>query len=581
LHRGGSHGAAHDSVENAPKCHPETRKTMVNDILSWIEDPSRTSKVLWFNGPAGAGKTAIAHTLCKLFADKQYLAASYFFSRLAPGRNDAARLFPTIAYQLSMAIPAVGKIINAVVAPDPSVVTKELEIQLQELIVKPLQQVSNMPIQPVVIIIDGLDECKGEGMQSHIIRLLGSVFQRPLIGGLSRVCFIIASRPEPWIQNEFDVEPLSRVTRQIFLGQTAEANDDIRTFLRTGFTEIHESPKHRETMANVEKPWPSYRVLDVLVKRSSGQFIYPATVLKFVDDPNYRPTDRLDIISSIPPMASPAANPKPFEALDGLYSQILSTSRDKQRTLEILSALIAIQDALMMIQDDFRQRLQTLTAQASEWWQFSRIFRLESLRIAEKLLGLKSGDGLLALRTIHSLVQVPKHASVSDVPDGDLSRSDDIENFSCVEDEIWFHHKSFIDYLQDPSRSLEYCVDMPQMHMRLALACLDTMQTFSLQPASRIASGMFLRRLLSFIKSSHLIAVTWGYALFFWDDHFIGSGPSQRNVQLLRALQNFDIFGSYLDTLGPQRTQEGCWNAIKSVAIPTRVTILGKVAQKL
>jgi hypothetical protein len=177
-------------------------------------------------------------------------------------------------------------------------------------------------------------------------------------------------------------------------------------------------------------------------------------------------------------------------------------------------------------------------------------------------LGLKPGDGLLALRTIHSLVQVPRHASVSEVPDDDLSRSDDIDNFSCVEDEIWFHHKSFIDYLLDSSRSLGYCVDMPQMHMRLALACLDTMQTFSLQPASRIA------------------CVTWGYALFFWDDHFIGSGPSQRNVQLLQALQNFDVFGSYLDTLGPQRMQEGCWNTIKSVAIPARVTILGKVAQK-
>jgi hypothetical protein len=476
---------------------------MVNDIISWIEDPSRSSRVLWFNGPAGAGKTAIAHTLCKICAEKGWLAASFFFSRLSLGRNDAARLFPTIAYQLAIAIPAVAKLINAVVAPDPSIVTKELEIQLQELIIKPLQQVADRSTQPVVIIIDGLDECKGEGMQSHIVRLLGSALQRPLVGALSRVCFIVASRPEPWIQNEFDAEPLSGITRQIFLGQTAEANDDIRTYLRTGFTEILESPQHRETMANVEKPWPSYRVIDDLVKRASGQFIYPATVLKFVDDPNYRPTDRLDIITSIPPMASPASNPKPFAGLDGLYSQILSTARDKQRSLEILGALIAIQDALMMIQDDFRERLRTLTAESAEWWQFSRVFRLQSLRIAERLLGLQPKDGLLALRTIHSLVQIPRRASVSDIPDDDLSRSDDIDNFSCVEDEIWFHHKSFIDYLLDPSRSLGYCIDMPQIHMRLALACLDTMQTFSLQPASRIACGMFFQRLLRFIKSSH------------------------------------------------------------------------------
>jgi hypothetical protein len=60
------------------------------------------------------------------------------------------------------------------------------------------------------------------------------------------------------------------------------------------------------------------------------------------------------------------------------------------------------------------------------------------------------------------------------------------------EDEIRFHHKSFIDYLLDPSRSLEYCVDMEEMNTRLALACIVTMQTFSLQPTpSRIACSTF------------------------------------------------------------------------------------------
>jgi hypothetical protein len=146
------------------------------------------------------------------------------------------------------------------------------------------------------------------------------------------------------------------------------------------------------------------------------------------------------------------------------------------------------------------------------------------------------------------------------VPDSDLSRSDNIEN-STIDDEIWFHHKSFTDYLVDPSRSLEYCVDLPQMNMRLALACLGTMQTFSLQSASRIA------------------CITWGYAIFFWDDHFIGSGRPQR--KLIRALQNFDIFSSYLDTLGRGRMQEECWNTIERLVKPTGVSLLGKVAKKL
>ena len=443
--------------------------------MSWIEDPSRTSSVLWFNGPAGAGKTAIAQSLCKLCSAAQWLAGSFFFSRYAPssGRSNAEFLFPTISFGLSYAIPKAGKIINEVVANDPSIPTKALEVQLQKLILEPLQKVleeSRQPVseeseQPIVIIIDGLDECEGEDMQSNILRLLGSVFQRPSVVYDRKICFIVTSRPEPWIRDEFAIEPLFSITRQIFLGETPEANNDIRTFLRLGFTEIHDSHRHRLTMSSVPKPWPSYRVLDDLVDKASGQFIYPATVLKFVGDPNYRPTDRLDIITSMPDISPSALVSKPLALLDQLYAQILSTSSDIQRTLDILCALIVMQ------------------ASTSELHMNWRIFYVELLRIAEKLLGLQPGDGSLALRMIHSLVRNTGRSLMTDADDN-LSV---VENDYREEDGIRFHHKSFIDYLMDSSRSLEYCVDEEEMNARLALACIVTMQTFSLQPTSRIA----------------------------------------------------------------------------------------------
>ena len=472
MHRWVSDGAAHDSAQHAPVCHPDTRKTIIGEIMSWIGDPSRTSSVLWFNGPAGSGKTAIAQSLCKRCAAVHWLAGSFFFSRHAPGRSNAEFLFPTISFGLSYAIPDVGKIINAVVAHDPSIATKALEIQLQKLILEPLQQLSEESKQPIVFIIDGLDECEGEDMQSNVLRLLGSVFQRPSVGGCERVCFIVTSRPEPWIHDEFTIEPLSGITRQIFLGQTPEANDDIRTFFRLGFTEIHDSPKHRLTMSNVAKSWPSYRVLDKLVDNASGQFIYPATVLKFVGDPNYRPTDRLDIITSMPVIFPSALAQKPLTALDQLYSQILSTSSDKQRTLDILGAFVVIQIAGSLLPSDWRTVL------------------VESLAITEKLLDLQPGDGFQAFRKIRSLVHIPERSLVLDDADANLPLP---EYGDRDKDKIKFHHKSFIDYLLDPSRSLEYYVDMEEMQTRLGLACIVAMQTFSLQPTpSRIACSTFL-----------------------------------------------------------------------------------------
>ena len=437
--------------------------------MSWIGDPSRTSSVLWFNGPAGAGKTAIAQSLCKLCVAAKWLAGSFFFSRHATRRSNAEFLFPTISFGISFAIPDAGKIINEVVANDPSIPTKALEIQLQKLILEPLQQVSEQSKQPIVIIIDGLDECEGEDEQSNVLRLLGSVFQRPSVSGCDRICFIVTSRPEPWIHDEFAIEPLSSITRQIFLGQTPEANDDIRTFFRLGFMEIHDSPKHRLTMSKVAKPWPSYRVLDDLVDRASGQFIYPATVLRFVGDPNYRPTDRLDIIVSMP-VISPLT-PNPLSALDQLYSQILSTSSDKQRTLDILSALIAMLGSSGLF---------------LEWAP-----NVDLLRVAEKLMGLQLGDGAQALRMIHSLVHITGRSLRSDIADDNLPPPEDLQTYYEDGDDIRFHHKSFIDYLLNPSRSMKYCVDMEKMNARLALACIVTMQTFSLQSTSRISCSRF------------------------------------------------------------------------------------------
>ena len=109
----------------------DTRKTIIGEIMSWIEDPSRTSRVLWFNGPAGAGKTAIAQALYKLCEAAQLLAGSFFFSRYASasGRSKVEFLFPTIAFGLSLAIPEVGKTIDAVVANNPAIPTKALQIQ--------------------------------------------------------------------------------------------------------------------------------------------------------------------------------------------------------------------------------------------------------------------------------------------------------------------------------------------------------------------------------------------------------------------------------------------------------------------
>jgi hypothetical protein len=85
LQRHVSPDALHDSLErsNSPKCHPDTRTA----VLSWAEDEDSETQVLWLHGPAGAGKTAISHSVAEMSQERNQIAAGFFFSRTAAGRN--------------------------------------------------------------------------------------------------------------------------------------------------------------------------------------------------------------------------------------------------------------------------------------------------------------------------------------------------------------------------------------------------------------------------------------------------------------------------------------------------------------
>ena len=66
----------------------------------------------------------------------------------------------------------------------------------------------------------------------------------------------------------------------------------------------------------MEQPWPCKGIIDLLVQRSSGQFIYATTVLKFLGADFCSPTKQLDLVLK--------PDPTVFSESDKLYTQILS-----------------------------------------------------------------------------------------------------------------------------------------------------------------------------------------------------------------------------------------------------------------
>ncbi|KAJ7035191.1 hypothetical protein C8F04DRAFT_1233840 [Mycena alexandri] len=391
LHRTSAGDAFHDSAERypQPRCHPETRTQILEDLWTWSSGNNPSSTVLWLYGPAGAGKSAIAQSLCQKLESEGRLGGSFFFKRGHPSRGNAKKLFPTIAYQLALLknLPDLTGAISQRVEDDPSILDRSLSTQLQDLILEPCQR--GLGGRILVIIIDGLDECQGQDVQQEILRSIGNAIHKPHLS----LRLLIASRPEPHIGEMFGAHPLKRCHRPVNIEQSFK---DIQKYLQKEFQRIHR--EHHETMAGVSSPWPSKEVVKHLVKKSSGYFVHASTVIRFIDDKNFRPTDRLRIIIGL---AKPDFG-SPFAALDRLYTQILLDVPAQSRVLKILAVISA---------------------------KFVK-FNL-SISYIEQLLEWKPGDVRLALRGLSSVIKIPE-----DNTDG-----------------LTVHHASFLDFLQDPIRA--------------------------------------------------------------------------------------------------------------------------------
>jgi len=300
LHKHIAPGAMHNSgadLFDQPKCHPKTRLAVLRIIMQWIQ--GLDGSMLWLHGPTGVGKTAIARSIAEHYEELGLLLATFFFSRTVDGRNTIRQFISTIAYQLAQTIPATRQYIERAVEKDPSIFDKILKYQVQALIVHLLKLSNSLPktsittlqrpTTPSLLVIDGLDECDYAFAQIQVLKILGSL----LLQHKLPLKILVVSRPEGHIRSAFETGSLSKLSTKLALDDSFKPEDDIRLFLSSQFYEIKESHPFRLT---IPEPWPQESIIDVLVKKSAGQFIFAAAVIKFVASFDHPPHERLEDI---------------------------------------------------------------------------------------------------------------------------------------------------------------------------------------------------------------------------------------------------------------------------------------------
>ncbi|KAF8175297.1 hypothetical protein K438DRAFT_2045892 [Mycena galopus ATCC 62051] len=411
LHSAVALAAIYNSAESfpQPKCHPETRTKIRENLRQWSLETDPESTILWLHGPAGAGKSAIMQTLARDLQNVGRLGGSFFFKRGHATRGNGKTLFATIAYQLALRVSWLKDPISNTVENDPSIIAQSIEIQLQKLISEPcrLHNVGGT-WDPITVVIDGLDECEGQDVQEEILRAVRNCtakYNLPLR-------FIIASRPEPHIYDIFQ-SPFYEGCYKSF--NVVKSSDDVRKYLRDEFARIHR--EHRHTMANIPLPWPSPNILEQLVGESSGHFIYASTIIKFVNDKNYRPTERLAIVQEQDIVQSCSA----FDPINQLYMTILCSVPRRTELIPILCAITYFH----LLPDT-----------------------------VDRLYELAPGDTRLLLRGLHSVLKVPEDSDEDDSPT------------------VHTHHASFLDFLKNERRSQQFYIGGLHHRMDLARAFL-------------------------------------------------------------------------------------------------------------
>ena len=145
LNRAISHGAMHDAAERdpPPQCHPGTREKVTEDIVCRIEEPNPSSSILWVNGRAGVGRSALMQRIAE--RGGVYFGGCFFFRRGVQGCNRKQFLFSTLAYQLAMNVPKMLEHIERAMSQDFSLPQKSAAVQVQRLIVEPTRLLPTPP----------------------------------------------------------------------------------------------------------------------------------------------------------------------------------------------------------------------------------------------------------------------------------------------------------------------------------------------------------------------------------------------------------------------------------------------------
>jgi len=292
-----AHGAGYNTTK---QCLPGTRVDILSEIENWVRttDPN-VPRVLWINGAAGTGKSAIAHTIALMFDKKRELGSFLCFDRtyLADRRHE--KVFSTIARDLASHDPGIRRAMADTIRERNWLKrTTDVIQQWEYLLVKPSSQLSIG--HPILLIIDALDESGDAQSRRYLLPILAHrAGELPF-----NFRILLTSRPEADISQALrgSIHVISKDMNDIAKSST---DHDISAYIFT-------------SLAHVDDTFFDGHRLCTLVEQAEGLFQWAFVACEFIQGHGKfsSPVARFNKLTNFP-------NTHALTKLDTLYETIL------------------------------------------------------------------------------------------------------------------------------------------------------------------------------------------------------------------------------------------------------------------
>ena len=305
--------------------------------MDWCCDVEHHSKnrVMLLTAVAGAGKSAVAHTIAHLCNERDILLSCFFFR--AGETTSPDHLWSGIARSLAIRNQSYRRILASTLKKDPTIATAASDDQFKKLVLEPLRRIPPPDDRPLVIVIDAFDECDRDASTSLAELLRNSVSELP-----SSVKFFVTSRCTTVVDRYLlrNPSPISHVNIHLSDDNNLE---DCKVYIRS------EVPKLKALFPAIQDDWPS-NLEETLAARARGLFIWASTVMKYLKNESVNPVAALNDLMDGASQDVPAE-----EYLDALYTTILKKCNWRDNSFKcnypiVMGAIMTARSPLSIIE---------------------------------------------------------------------------------------------------------------------------------------------------------------------------------------------------------------------------------------